>query len=114
MDGVLFGVLSSGVLEYLRGVEEGAGTDRGPEPPEVLRLVAAWRALLRAHEPDGAGRCVVCGHARRWLFGPRPAGCLSRGLFAGWRPIERRPASLCTVWQIAVGYFLRKRADGVA
>ncbi|MFD5092290.1 hypothetical protein ACFWMR_16940 [Amycolatopsis thailandensis] len=82
----------------------------------MLRLVAAWRALLRAHEPDGAGRCVVCGHARRWLFGPRPAGYrnLLSGLLAGWRPIERRPAGLCTVWQIAVGYFIRKLPDGVA
>ncbi|ANN20688.1 hypothetical protein SD37_37275 [Amycolatopsis orientalis] len=80
----------------------------------MLRLVAAWRALLRMHELDGVGRCVVCGHAR--LFGPRPAGCRgpSRGIFAGRLPIRRRPVGLCTVWQVAVGYFIRRAPDGVA
>ena len=115
MDGVLFGVLAAGVLDYLRGVGKEAEPDRGPEPPEVLRLVAAWRALLRMHELGGDGKCVICGHARRWLFGPRPAGrgILSRRFLAGWLPIRRRPAELCTVWQVAVGYFIRRLSDDV-
>lgn len=115
MDGVLFGVLAAGVQEYLRGVGKGAEPDRGPEPPEVHRLVAAWRALLRMHELGGDGKCVRCGHARRWLVGPRPAGCgsSSRRFLAEWLPIRRRPAEFCTVWQVAVGYFIRRLPGSV-
>ncbi|WP_156515781.1 hypothetical protein [Amycolatopsis regifaucium] len=35
------------------------------------------------------------------------------GIFAGWPLFGRRPAGLCTVWQVAVGYFVRRLPGGV-
>ncbi|GAA1207832.1 hypothetical protein GCM10009675_29280 [Prauserella alba] len=59
-----------------------ASTRCGRQVPEVERLVAAWQLLLRMHERTGDGACRVCGPGR-----------------------DHR---LCTVWQVAVGYFLRR------
>ena len=105
MDAVLFGVFATGVQEYLRGVTGtvavGTATRRtGAVPGEVARLAAAWRALLRQHALGPDGRCVVCG-------GASPAGA---GI-ARWMR-RRRPAGLCTVWQVAVAYFIRQLPGG--
>ncbi|WP_154676312.1 hypothetical protein [Amycolatopsis benzoatilytica] len=101
MDAVLFGVFAAGVQEYLRRVmgtvAAGAATrSAGAVPAEVARLAAAWRALLRQHALGPDGRCVVCGEASR-----------TRDGVARWLP-RRRPAGLCTVWQVAVAYFIRQ------
>lgn len=121
VDALLFGLLSAGVQEYLRGVVGTCAPDRGPEqvesvppgsaysgsaPAEACRLAAAWRALLRMHELGGDGRCVACGGGRRWTTRAHAAGRARRGWF-GWWPV-RRSAQLCTVWQVAVGYFIRR------
>jgi hypothetical protein len=101
VDEVLFRVLADGVLEYLRGsTRRGAGTglpaaDRGPRPADVTRLVGAWVALLRMHELDENGRCALCSRAR--------GGLLRRRL---------ESSQLCSVWQVAVAYFLRRMPDG--
>ncbi|MFD9887870.1 hypothetical protein ACFWY9_00910 [Amycolatopsis sp. NPDC059027] len=62
------------------------------------------------HELGGDGRCVACG-GRRWTTRARAAGKAHHGWF-GWWPV-RRQASLCTVWQVAVGYFVRRLPGGV-
>ncbi|GAA3538841.1 hypothetical protein GCM10022222_23030 [Amycolatopsis ultiminotia] len=106
MDAVLFGIFSTGVQEYLQGVvgtANASGTAsatmpvsvRGA-PGEVARLAAAWRALLKQHALAADGRCVVCGRS-------------GAGGLAGIRrwPIRRRPG-MCTVWQVAVAYFIRR------
>jgi hypothetical protein len=101
VDEVLFRLLADGVLEYLRGsTKRGAGTgrpaaDRGPRPADVTRLVGAWVALLRMHELDESGRCTLCSRARRRLL---------RGRLGS--------SQLCSVWQVAVAYFLRRIPDG--
>lgn len=108
MDAVLFGLFAAGVHEYLRGVVGtakprvagvGAGaTGVGAVPGEIARLAAAWRVLLKQHALGADGRCVVCARAevgfgwRRWF---------------GWLPTRRRPG-MCTVWQVAVAYFIRR------
>nr|WP_221219006.1 hypothetical protein [Prauserella isguenensis] len=71
----------AGVLEVLGGLPAQVSARCGRRVPEVERLVAAWRLLLRMHERTGDGGCTVCG--------------------------PRRDRRLCTVWQVAVGYFLR-------
>jgi len=101
VDEILFRVLADGVLEYLRGsTRRGAGTgppaaDRGSRPADVARLVGAWVALLRMHELDESGRCALCSRAR--------GGLLRRRL---------ESSQLCSVWQVAVAYFLRRMPDG--
>jgi hypothetical protein len=148
VDAVLFGLLAEGVQKYLRGVLETTVPDRGREPSgasgtasragaEACRLAAAWRALLRQHEPGADGYCVTCGRGRRWTTRARSAArvrsaggaggtapwgrfwSLSWGLLRGflwrslwgWLPV-RRPTELCTVWQIAVAYFIRRLPGG--
>jgi len=49
---------------------------------ELSRLVLAWRALLRLHDPDPR-RCEWC------------------------RGASARSTRLCGVWQVAVAYFVR-------
>ena len=107
MDAVLFGVFATGVQEYLRrvmGTVAAGATVRqaGAVPGEVARLAAAWRALLRQHALGPDGRCVVCGGASR---------ARARDGIARWMP-RRRPAGLCTVWQVAVAYFIRQLPGG--
>ncbi len=125
MDAVLFGLLAEGVRNYLRGVLETMVPDRGREPSgasgtpplagaEACRLAAAWRALLRQHELGADGRCVTCGRGRRWTTRARSAARVRSAGGAvhwGWLPV-RRPAELCTVWQVAVAYFIRRLPGG--
>jgi len=49
--------------------------------PEAVRLIAAWRTLLGLHETTESGACRACG--------PR------------WR------RHMCSVWRVAVAYFVR-------
>lgn len=125
MDAVLFGLLAEGVRNYLRGVLETRVPDRGREPSgvpgtpshagaEACRLAAAWRALLRQHELGADGRCVTCGRGRRWTTRARSVARVRSAGGAvpwGWLPV-RRPAELCTVWQVAVAYFIRRLPGG--
>ena len=126
MDAVLFGLLAMGVQEYLRGVLGSTVPDRGREPSgasgnpshagaEACRLAAAWRALLGQHELGADGQCVVCGGGRRWTTRARRAGRVRSGGFGdvvfGWLPV-RRHAGMCTVWQVAVAYFIRRLPAG--
>lgn len=67
-------------------MEELAGsvvTDRGPLAAEMAVLVAAWQALLREHEHTRSGRCVLCRQGRA-------------------------NGAVCSVWQVAIAYFLRR------
>jgi hypothetical protein len=84
VDTVLFQVLADGVRRYLAEEAEG-GAPEGTIRAAVL--AAAWRALLRRHEMGSDGRCEGCG---RW----------------------RRGAGLCSVWQVAVAYFVRRPGGG--
>ncbi|WP_092531163.1 hypothetical protein [Amycolatopsis arida] len=90
MEHEAFHLVAAGVCRYLDELAARANGERGPLAPEVVRLVAAWRALLRRHARGADGRCAGCGH-RRW-----------------WLPPAHRNGELCTVWQVAVGYFLRR------
>lgn len=80
MDEVLFGVLAENIGRYLDAV------DRRAEQSEELRvLVAAWRALLDLHRPEGRrGSCAGCAMARR------------------------RASGMCTVWRVAGAFFVRR------
>jgi hypothetical protein len=128
VDAVLFGLLAEGVQKYLRGVLGSTVPDRGREPSgasgissragaEACRLAAAWRALLRQHELGADGRCVTCGRGRRWTTRARRAARVrsaggAEGRVAwGWLPV-RASAELCTVWQVAVAYFIRRLPGG--
>ena len=128
MDAVLFHLLAEGVQKHLRGVLGSAVPDRGPGPSgasgipsragaEACRLAAAWRALLKQHELGADGRCVTCGRGRRWTTRRaarvRSAGGAGGILPWGWVPVPvRRSAELCTVWQVAVAYFIRRLPGG--
>lgn len=48
---------------------------------DTQKLAAAWRTLLRMHEAGG-GECARC---------------------------KRGHAGSCTVWQVAIGYFVNRR-----
>ncbi|NED38834.1 hypothetical protein [Amycolatopsis sp. SID8362] len=128
MDAVLFHLLAEGVQKYLRGVLRSTVSDRGREPSgasgttpragaEACRLAAAWRALLRQHELGADGHCVTCGRGRRWTTRARSAARVRSAGSAGgatpwgWLPV-RRPAELCSVWQVAVAYFIRRLPGG--
>ncbi|PXY38039.1 hypothetical protein BA062_05430 [Prauserella flavalba] len=77
-----FQAIGEGVVRSLDELAARAMAEGGPLASDVGRLVAAWRLLLRLHGRTERGGCRVCGrsHGRR----------------------------LCTVWQVAVGYFLRR------
>ncbi|MFI5606115.1 hypothetical protein [Amycolatopsis sp. NPDC051903] len=119
MDAVLFGVLAGGVQEYLRGVlgEPAPGAGSG----EARRLAAAWRALLHQHSLGHDGRCQCCGRGR-WVArspwdavaatGPGFGARVSWLMRLGWWPVRRPQAGLCTVWQVAVAYFIRRLPNG--
>jgi hypothetical protein len=82
VDEVLFGVLAENIERYLDGV------GRRPEHrcEELRRLVAAWRALLDLHRPEGRrGSCGGCAGARH----------------------RRGGAPMCSVWRVANAFFVR-------
>jgi hypothetical protein len=79
VDEVLFGVLAENIGRYLDAVDRRAGHSE-----ELRRLVAAWRALLDLHRPEGRrGGCEGCAAARR------------------------RAGGMCTVWRVANAFFVR-------
>jgi len=79
VDEVLFGVLAENIGKYLDGVDRRAGHSE-----EVRLLVAAWRALLDLHRPEGRrGRCEGCAAARG------------------------RTSGMCGVWRVANAFFIR-------
>lgn len=96
MDEMLFRVFAENAGRYLDAVDKLA--DRFTTTPasrqagavlsdELRRLVAAWRALLDLHRPEGPrARC---------------AGCTAR-----LSALRRRPA-MCSVWKVANAYFVR-------
>jgi hypothetical protein len=79
VDEVLFGVLAENITKHLDRV------DRDTTYSEDLRrVVAAWRALLDLHHPEGRrGRC---------------AGCVES---------TNRRGTMCTVWRVANAFFIR-------
>ncbi|OZM74957.1 hypothetical protein CFN78_01785 [Amycolatopsis antarctica] len=85
MEQRLFGLVADGVFQFLQGAVGTAGALRGAENAEAARLVAAWRTLLRLHDHRPSGRCPLCKRGRKG-----------------------HTTELCTVWQVAVAYFLRR------
>gem|GEM_PF-6542385 len=77
-------LLVRAVWEYLGESSAMADRTEGSAAAEIDRLVSAWQALLRLHDPDS----VRCGCRRSRLS---------------------RSARLCDVWQIAFAYFVRAR-----
>ncbi|MBK1789371.1 hypothetical protein [Prauserella cavernicola] len=77
-----FQAIGEGVAHSLDELLDRALAEGGPLAPDVGRLVSAWKLLLRLHGRTGRGGCRECGRAQ-----------------------GRR---LCAVWQVAVGYFLRR------
>ncbi|MQA63329.1 MAG: hypothetical protein GEU86_17970 [Actinophytocola sp.] len=75
-----FSLFAASVWRYLDGLG-GARPELPPTASDARKLGAAWRALLRMHDTNAQGECVRC----------------KRG----------HPGS-CTVWQVAVGYFVRR------
>jgi hypothetical protein len=81
VDEVLFGVLAENVNRYLDGVDR-----RAAHSEELRRLVAAWRALLDLHRPDGRrGSCSGCAASRH----------------------RRGGSAMCGVWRVANAFFIR-------
>ena len=80
MDEVLFGVLAENIGRYLDAVDR-----RGGHSEELRVLVAAWRALLDLHRPEGRrGSCAGCAAARH------------------------RAGGMCSVWRVAGAFFVRR------
>ena len=80
VDEVLFGVFAENVGRYLDGVDRRAGHSS----EELRLLVAAWRALLDLHRPEGRrGSCEGCAAARH------------------------RKGGMCSVWRVANAFFIR-------
>jgi hypothetical protein len=82
VDEILFQVLAEQVARYLAAVDRLAGSQPPLVGTELRRLAAAWRALLRQHEPSG--------HRRH-----KCTGCDRRG-------------AMCTTWRVAGAYFVRR------
>lgn len=98
----LFGLLAEAVWQQLDELAVRAARETALGASETGRLVAAWRALLRLHDPDQAGRCRRCGPSwARRLFGSRSPGGAE----------EPGRGELCTVWQVAIAYFVRRSVD---
>lgn len=82
VDEVLARLLQERVVGYLDAVERLAAMDGSRQTAyEARRLVAAWRALLRVHEPTARGGCKACTRARR---------------------------RMCPVWRVACAYFVHR------
>jgi len=82
MDSILSRTVRDAARDWLDRLETLVHTSDTPSRAdlaghELLTLIAAWRALLAAHEPDEEGRCRQC-----------------------WRHPRRR-AQACAVWVAA-------------
>ncbi|MGH3625374.1 MAG: hypothetical protein ACRDQ5_26930 [Sciscionella sp.] len=78
MDEVFFHAVADAVGRYLDATER---LDANAATGEHLRRLAlAWRALLRLHRPGARGGCAGCARGRR---------------------------EMCSVWRVAVAYFIR-------
>jgi hypothetical protein len=91
MDAVLSSALREATYGWLDRLEiVVAGADAASlaalAQTELVRMVAAWRALLAEHEPDQDGRCRRC---------------------SGWR---HRRACPCSVWVAAHRYLVMTEA----
>lgn len=76
-----FGLFANSVWRYLDGIGARASADGSPSGAELRKLAGAWRALLRLHGTDPDGSCLAC---------------------------RRAHAGVCSVWQVAIGYFVRR------
>lgn len=70
MDQVLSSALRDATLSWLDRLDTlicaaDASSRTAIAETELLRMVAAWRALLAEHEPDEEGRCRRCARRRR-------------------------------------------------
>lgn len=89
MDELLHRALAERIAAYLDTIDRLVTEHPYSAAFETRRLVAAWRALLREHHPAGSrGHCAGCGrrHGVR-----RHAG-----------------SAMCTVWRVAVAFFVRR------
>jgi hypothetical protein len=76
-------LLHDRVVGYLDAVDRLAALEeQRPTAHEARRVVAAWRALLRIHDPSGRGGCKACSRKGR-----------------------RR---MCPVWRVACAYFVHR------
>ncbi|GAA1947244.1 hypothetical protein [Amycolatopsis minnesotensis] len=82
-----FRYISSGVLERLEDIAGRAAADRGPLAAEAATLAAAWTCLLRLHRQQPGKRCALCGGG------------------------TGTPTELCSAWQVAVAYLLRRMPE---
>jgi hypothetical protein len=80
-----FRFVRSGVLDRLEELAGKVAAERGPLAAEMAVLAAAWQALLREHEHTRCGRCVLCRQGRA-------------------------NGAVCSVWQVAIAYFLRRQS----
>ncbi|MGH3433347.1 MAG: hypothetical protein ACRDQB_10990 [Thermocrispum sp.] len=60
---------------------DGVGDAPTSSGADTQKLAAAWRALLRMHDASTPGECGRC---------------------------QRGHPGNCTVWQVAIGYFIRR------
>ncbi|MGH3520346.1 MAG: hypothetical protein ACRDQ7_23775 [Haloechinothrix sp.] len=74
-----FGLFAANVWRYLDDLAARSVAERTPGAADLRKLAGAWRALLRLHEVEADGTCQACG---------------------------RQHADACTVWQVAIGYFV--------
>lgn len=77
---MLYRIFAESVGRYLDGVDRMVAESAArPLADEARRLAAAWRALLELHGAAGR-RCAACARGR----------------------------SMCSVWQVAHAYFVRR------
>lgn len=76
-----FGLFAASVWRYLDGIGSRAVSERAPAGADLRKLAGAWRTLLRLHERGPDGSCRACGPNR---------------------------SGMCTVWDVAIGYFVRQ------
>ncbi|MGH3451642.1 MAG: hypothetical protein ACRDQW_13145 [Haloechinothrix sp.] len=76
-----FGLFAATVWRYLDGLAERSTSEPPPTGSDMRKLAGAWRALLSLHEVGADGRCRAC---------------------------RRQHGEACTVWQVAIGYFVRR------
>jgi hypothetical protein len=100
---VWFRLVSGFVARYLDDLVARSAAAHGAHAPlagELVRVATAWRALLRMHHRMPGGGCAVCGKSHTRAL--RRLGLRRRVL------PDADSAPVCTVWQVAIGYFVRR------